>query len=92
MAPQDEIEATIQRVGDDAIGHDPEDITYLSEPGHIVLKNPEPPFRLGRFSVICIICNRMIGKRSFLVMTQSSTVLSNVCWPWAFVLSAQQMS
>ena len=45
------------------IGHDPEDLAFLHpEPGNILLNNPKPPQRLEVFSVVCIICNRMIGK------------------------------
>lgn len=44
------------------IGHDPEDLAFLHhEPGDILLNNPKPPQRLEAFSVVCIICNRMIG-------------------------------
>lgn len=48
---------------EDLTGHDPEDLAFLhSEAGNIVLNNPKPPQRLGWFSVVCIICNRMIGQ------------------------------
>lgn len=46
----------------DIIGHDDEDLAFLQAgPGDVVLNTPKPPQRLEQFSVICIICNRMIG-------------------------------
>lgn len=51
---------------EDLVGHDAEDLAFLQpEPGEIAVNNPKPLQRLGWFSVICIICNRMIGKHSF---------------------------
>lgn len=48
---------------EDLIGHDAEDLAFLkSRPGDVVLNTPKPAQRLEQFSVICIICNRMIGK------------------------------
>ena len=45
------------------IGHDPEDLAFLQpQDGDIHLNNPKPPQRLEAFSVVCIICNRMIGR------------------------------
>lgn len=47
------------------IGHAPEDLAFLQpQDGDIHLNNPKPPQRLEAFSVVCIICNRMIGKCS----------------------------
>lgn len=47
---------------EDSIGHDPEDLEFLqARPGDVVLNTPKPDQRLEQFSVICIICNRMIG-------------------------------
>lgn len=47
---------------EDLIGHDPEDLAFLQpRPGDVVQNTPKPPQRLEAFSVICIICNRMIG-------------------------------
>lgn len=64
--PQDsQIELQAQRVPstEESIGHDEADLAYLdARPGDIDLNNPQPDQRLGKFSVICIICNRMIGK------------------------------
>lgn len=49
----------------ESIGHDPEDLEFLQpRPGDVVLSSPKPPQRLESFSVICIICNRMIGMLS----------------------------
>lgn len=48
---------------EDSIGHDEADLAFLdAQPGDIDLNNPKPDQRLRQFSVICIICNRMIGK------------------------------
>ncbi len=45
------------------IGHDAEDLAFLqAQPGGLVLNTPKPAQRLEQFSVICLICNRMIGK------------------------------
>lgn len=47
----------------ESIGHDEADRVFLDpQPGDIHLNNPRPDQRLRQFSVICIICNRMIGK------------------------------
>lgn len=49
-------------IQDDMIGHDDEDLALLQAgSGDVVLYSPKPPQRLEQFSVICIICNRMIG-------------------------------
>lgn len=48
-----------------SIGHDEADLAFLdaqAQPGDIDLNNPKPDQRLRQFSVVCIICNRMIGK------------------------------
>lgn len=46
-----------------SIRHDEADLAFLdAQPGDIDLNNPKPDQRLQKFSVICIICNRMIGK------------------------------
>lgn len=44
------------------IGHDPQDLEFLQRrPGDVALNSPKPQQRLEAFSVICIICNRIIG-------------------------------
>ena len=64
--PQDsqtELQAHRVPSKEESIGHDEADLAYLdAQPGDIDLNNPQPDQRLGKFSVICIICNRMIGK------------------------------
>ena len=67
MGPHEDIDANVHELDngtqEDLIGHDPEDLAFLHpEPGNIVLNNPKPPQRLEWFSVVCIICNRMIGE------------------------------
>lgn len=62
---------------DDMIGHDDEDLAFLhAGPGDVVLNTPKPPQRLEQFSVICIICNRMIGK---LFQTLEDSLKSSFC-------------
>ncbi|MCJ1460573.1 hypothetical protein MMC28_010955 [Mycoblastus sanguinarius] len=70
MGPHEDIDANVHELDngtqEDLIGHDPEDLAFLHpEPGNIVLNNPKPPQRLEWFSVVCIICNRMIGTGIF---------------------------
>ena len=61
---------------ENSIGHDPEDIAFLHpEPGNIILNNPKPQQRLGWFSVICVICNRMIGRSSSNFLLSSGELL-----------------
>ena len=51
---------------EDLIGHDQEDLDLIRpENGDVVTTNPKLPQRLEAFSVICIICNRMIRKEPF---------------------------
>ena len=51
------------RSQEELIGDDLEELNLLrTEPGSVVLKNPKRPQRLRAFTVICIICNRMIGQ------------------------------
>lgn len=60
-----EIELQAQKSEEDSIGHHEEDLAFLeahAQPGDIDLKNPRRDQRLQKFSVICIIINRMIGK------------------------------
>lgn len=50
----------------DSIGHDPQDLDFLlSQPGGVVLSAPKPAQRLNRLDVICIICNRTIGRLNY---------------------------
>lgn len=65
--PDSQIELQAHKVPseEDSIGHDEADLAFLNahaQPGDIDLNNPKPDQRLRQFSVICIICNRMIGK------------------------------
>ena len=47
---------------EDLIGHDQEDLDLiLPEAGAVINKNPKRPQRLKAFTVVCTICNRMIG-------------------------------
>lgn len=71
MGPQEEVKADVHEVEhvtqDDLLGHDAEDRTFLQiNPGDIFLNNLKPPERLGSFTVVCIICNRVIGKEPHL--------------------------
>ena len=83
MGPHEAVDANVRELSDsgqeDLIGHDPQDLAFLHpEPGDIILNNPKPPTRLEGFSVICIICNRMIGELlshpTFLFCSLRSTV------------------
>lgn len=47
-------------IQDEIVGHDDEDLAFL-RPGDLVLNTPKPPQRREQFSVVSIICNRMIG-------------------------------
>lgn len=70
--PQNEIRDQDVTLQEDLIGHDAEDLAFLqTRPGDVVLNTPKPAQRLEQFSVICIICNRMIGK-FFKRMTEST--------------------
>ena len=61
---ESQIELQAQK-SEDSIGHHEKDLAFLeahAQPGDIDLNNPRPDQRLQKFSVICIIINRMIGK------------------------------
>lgn len=67
LTQDSQIEQQAHRVpsAEDSIGHDEADLALLdadAQPGDIDLNNPKPDQRLRQFSVICIICNRMIGE------------------------------
>lgn len=67
MGPQEKAEANVRELNEasqeELIGNDLEELDLIrSAPGSVVLKNPKSPQRLKAFTVVCIICNRMIGK------------------------------
>lgn len=67
MVQDNDAQADLHDVDHDSIGHDPQDLDFLlSQPGGVVLNAPKPAQRLNRLDVICIICNRTIGRLDFL--------------------------
>lgn len=63
MVQDNDPPADFHDVDHDSIGHDPQDLDFLlSQPGGVVLNAPKPAQRLNRLDVICIICNRTIGR------------------------------
>ncbi|KAG8528529.1 uncharacterized protein KY384_007447 [Bacidia gigantensis] len=66
MGPQEKVDAEIRELDGPSqealVGHDQEELDLIHpEKGSVLLTNPKLPQRLEAFSVICIICNRMIG-------------------------------
>lgn len=67
MGPHEKAEANVRELNEasqeELIGNDLEELDLIrSAPGSVVLQNPKRPQRLKAFTVVCIICNRMIGK------------------------------